>query len=92
VWTSDEGHWYATRTRPRAPGTSPTVCGTNPDELISELSNLMLHRATCWTISRLPRGTRTFTGDYSKLRGSRAELELRARRLSRSANSCGHCL
>jgi hypothetical protein len=38
VWTSDEGHWYATRARPRARGASPTVCGTNPDELTSELS------------------------------------------------------
>lgn len=38
VWTSDEGHWYATRARPRARGTSPTVCGADPDELTTELS------------------------------------------------------
>ena len=38
VWTSDEGHWYATRARPRARGTSPTVCGATPDELTWELA------------------------------------------------------
>ena len=38
VWTSDEGWWYATRARPRARGTSPTVCGADPDELTFELS------------------------------------------------------
>jgi hypothetical protein len=36
VWTSDEGWWYATRARPRARGTSPTVCGATPDELSAE--------------------------------------------------------
>lgn len=38
VWTSDEDHWYATRARPRARGSSLTVSGANPDELTSELS------------------------------------------------------
>jgi hypothetical protein len=53
---------------------------------------LMLHRANCWTITRLqPRAT-TFTGDYSKLCGGRDELEARARRLSGTAKACGHCL
>ena len=53
---------------------------------------LMLHRATCWTITRLqPRAT-TFTGVYSKLCGSRAELESEARRLGGSAKFCGLCL
>ena len=46
---------------------------------------LMLHRANCWTITRLqPRAT-TFTGDYSKLCGGRDELEARARRLGGTA-------
>lgn len=55
-------------------------------------SYLMSHRATCWTISRLQPRARTFTGDYSKLCGSRAELESEARRLGGSAKSCGLCL
>lgn len=38
VWTSDEGHWYATRIRPRARGSSPTVCGADPDQLTCELA------------------------------------------------------
>ena len=38
VWTSDEGYWYASRTRPIATGPSPTVAGANPDELTTELS------------------------------------------------------
>lgn len=38
VWTSDEGHWYATRVRPHARGISLTVCGADPDELTGELA------------------------------------------------------
>jgi hypothetical protein len=38
VWTSDEGYWYASRTRLIATGPSPTVCGASPDELATELS------------------------------------------------------
>ena len=38
VWTSDEGWWYATRTRLIATGPSPTVCGASPEELATELS------------------------------------------------------
>lgn len=38
VWTSDEGWWYATHARPRARGTTPTVCGASPDELTFELA------------------------------------------------------
>lgn len=53
---------------------------------------LMLHRANCWTITRLqPRAT-TFTGDYSKLCGDRGELETYARRLGGTPQACGHCL
>ena len=39
IWTSDEGYWYASRTRLIATGPSPTVCGANPDELTTELCN-----------------------------------------------------
>jgi predicted dithiol-disulfide oxidoreductase (DUF899 family) len=53
---------------------------------------LMLHRANCWTITRLQRRATTFTGDYSKLCGGRGELEARARRLGGTAKACGHCL
>jgi len=38
VWTSDEGYWYASRTRLIATGPSPTVCGASPEELTTELS------------------------------------------------------
>lgn len=38
VWTSDEGHWYASRTSSRATGPSLTVCGADPDQLTTELS------------------------------------------------------
>lgn len=53
---------------------------------------LMLHRANCWTITKLqPRAT-TFTGDYSKLCGGWDELESCARALGGTAQTCGHCL
>lgn len=38
VWVSDEDWWYASRISPRARGQSPTVCGSTPNELTSELS------------------------------------------------------
>jgi hypothetical protein len=54
---------------------------------------LKLHQATCPSISRLQPGARTFTeGEYSKLCGSRAELEEQARRLGGAAQSCPLCL
>ena len=53
---------------------------------------LMLHRATCWTISRLQPQASTFMGDYSKLCGSRNEFESEAHRLGGTTQSCGHCL
>jgi hypothetical protein len=53
---------------------------------------LMLHRASCWTITRLQPRAATFTGDYSKLCGGRDELEAYARRLGGTAQACGHCL
>jgi hypothetical protein len=54
---------------------------------------LKLHQATCPTISRLQKGARTFTGgEYSKLCGSRAELEEHAHRLGGAAQPCPLCL
>jgi len=53
---------------------------------------LMLHRATCWTINRLQPQATTFTGDYSKLCGSKSELESEAHSLGGTAQPCGHCL
>ena len=38
VWISDEGWWYATRTRPRMPGQSATVHGAGPGELTRALA------------------------------------------------------
>ena len=54
---------------------------------------LKLHQATCPTISHLQRGARTFTdGEYSKICGTRAELEGHARRLDGTAQPCPLCL
>src|SRR5580693_1410018 len=53
---------------------------------------LKLHQATCPTISHLQRGARTFTdGEYSKICGTRAELEGHARRLDGTAQPCPLC-
>jgi len=38
VWTSSEGHWYASRTSASATGPSPTVDGDSPDELTTALA------------------------------------------------------
>lgn len=53
---------------------------------------LMLHRANCWTISRLQPRAMTFTGDYSKLCGNRGELEKHARTLGAAVPTGGHCM
>jgi hypothetical protein len=54
---------------------------------------LKLHQATCSSISRLQPRARTFTeGDYSKLCGGRAELEVHARGLGGTAQPCPLCL
>jgi hypothetical protein len=53
---------------------------------------LMLHRATCKTITRLQPRARTFTGPWSKLCGDRDELEAYARGLGGTTLACGHCL
>jgi hypothetical protein len=52
----------------------------------------MLHRANCWTITRLQPTATTFTGDYSKVCGQRGELEAFARTLGVTASTCGHCM
>src|SRR5579863_3164965 len=54
---------------------------------------LKLHRATCSTITGVPARGATFTGgDYSKLCGSRDDLEVFARNLGGDASPCGLCL
>lgn len=55
-------------------------------------SYLMLHRANCWTITRLQPTATTFTGDYSKVCGERSELEAYAQTLGATASACGHCM
>jgi glycosyltransferase involved in cell wall biosynthesis len=55
-------------------------------------SYLMLHRANCRTIGPLQAGAGTFTGDCSKLCGSRVQLEAYARRLGGTAQVCRDCL
>jgi hypothetical protein len=52
----------------------------------------MLHRVNCWTITRLQPTATTFTGDCSKVRGQRGELEAFARTLGATASTCGHCM
>ena len=54
---------------------------------------LKLYKATCTSISRLQPGARSFTeGEYSKLCGTRAELEEHAHRLGGVAQPCPLCL
>jgi hypothetical protein len=53
---------------------------------------LMLHRTTCWTITRLQPTATTFTGHYSKLCGDLGELKAHARSLGATAPTCGHCM
>jgi hypothetical protein len=55
-------------------------------------SYLMLHRAVCGTITGRPAMGSTFTGDYAKVCGDRAELEGFARQLGGQAQPCGLCL
>ena len=54
-------------------------------------TNLVLHQATCRTISGPTRGS-TFTGDYTKASGNRAELDSFARDLGGKAQPCQICL
>ncbi len=54
---------------------------------------LRLHHVSCLSISRLQRGATTFTdGQYSKICGSRTELEEHARQLGGAAQPCPLCL
>jgi hypothetical protein len=53
---------------------------------------LMLHRASCHTITGVPARGSTFTGDYSKICGGRGELEAFAAELGGSVKLCGICM
>jgi hypothetical protein len=53
---------------------------------------LLLHRATCASISQLQARAASFTGEYSQLCGGRSELTAAARRLGGHAQVCGLCL
>jgi hypothetical protein len=53
---------------------------------------LMLHRASCGTITGKPARGSTFTDEYIKVCGERNELEEFARHLGGHAQPCGLCL
>jgi hypothetical protein len=53
---------------------------------------LMLHRASCGTISGRPTSGTTFMGEYAKVCGERNELEEFARHLGGHAQPCRLCL
>ncbi|MCW2938516.1 MAG: hypothetical protein JWN00_1501 [Actinomycetia bacterium] len=54
---------------------------------------LMLHRATCRSISTLPTSGSTWTKDYRKICGRREELESYARgNVGGDLHPCGLCL
>jgi hypothetical protein len=53
---------------------------------------LMLHRASCGTITGTPARGTTFTGEYAKVCGERNELEGFADHLGGRAQPCGLCL
>jgi len=53
---------------------------------------LVLHRSTCKTISGRPARGSTFMGEYSKVCGTREELERFADSLGGEAKPCGLCL
>lgn len=55
-------------------------------------SYLMLHRARCGTITGRPARGTTFTGDYTKVCGSRDELETFAQQQGGLPQPCGTCL
>ncbi len=72
--------------------------GTHPDlHVLNTARNptpayLVLHRATCHTISGTPaRGTR-WTGDYIKICGRRQELDHFAHQVGGPIQPCGLCL
>lgn len=53
---------------------------------------LMLHRADCRTITGVPAQGSRFTRDYTKVCGSRGELEAFAAGLGGSVKPCGICM
>lgn len=53
---------------------------------------LMLHRASCGTITGKPARGTTFTGEYAKVCGEQNELKEFARHLGGHAQPCGLCL
>ena len=53
---------------------------------------LMLHRASCGTITGKPARGTTFMGEYAKVCGERNELEEFAHHLGGHAQPCGLCL
>jgi hypothetical protein len=53
---------------------------------------LMLHRANCHTVTGVPAKGSTFTCDYSKVCGSREELEAFAVELGGNLKPCGICI
>ena len=52
---------------------------------------LILHRATCHTISGAPAHGTQWTHDFIKVCGTRAELESFARSVGGTAQTCGIC-
>lgn len=55
-------------------------------------SYLVLHRATCYTISGDPARGQHWTHDPIKICGDRAELEVFAGSIGGATQPCGHCL
>ena len=53
---------------------------------------LILHRATCHTISGEPARGSQWTHDFIKVCGSHAELESFAWSVGGTPQRCGHCL
>ena len=59
---------------------------------IPSAAYLMLHRASCGTITGKPARGTTFTGEYAKVCGARNELQEFARHLGGQVQPCGLCL
>lgn len=70
---------------------NPDLCVLNT-ERVPKPSYLILHRATCRTISGSPARGARWTAEYTKRCGTKAELEHYARsELGGSARACGLC-
>lgn len=102
AYSAGRSRWTARAATARARGTSWTAylewLAEHPAGFVINTgrrptaSYLMLHQASCHTISRTPARGSTFTGDYSKVWGTRDELEALARELDGSARPCAICL